>query len=112
MSKSKETTEERLARMKREQEEAKASNDTELVNHLTHESDGKPDFAAIVDKLSNRKEQEAKGENDDCVKMTIYIQEDIAKGFNALCVRRGDQKRHANQALADYIIRKSKELGL
>ena len=113
MTNKKETAAERLARMKKEKEAAKeVAKGTDIVGQLTHENDGQPDFSSLVNKLENWNEKEAKGENVDYVKMTIYIQKDIAKGFNALCVRRGDQKKHANQALAEYVARKARELGL
>ena len=112
---SKETAADRLARMKREKEEAQATKPTEapnLVSQLTHEETGEPDFTEIAKKLEERKAQEAKGENDSHVKMTIYVRQDIADSFNALITRRGQQKEFVNQALSDFIIKKTKELGL
>ena len=111
-----ESAAERIARMKKEKEAAQQANQdrqgTDLVNQLTHETDGAPDFTEIAKKLEERKAMEAKGENEGYVKMTIYIREDIAKGFNALITKRGQQKEYANQALADFIQKKSRELGL
>lgn len=117
MTKEKETAAERIARMKREKEEAQAKAQTQtvksdLVNQLTHETDGAPDFSDLAKKLEERKAQEARGENEGHVKMTIYIREDIAKSFNALITKRGQQKEYANQAFADFIQKKSRELGL
>ena len=116
---SKETAQERIARMKREKEEAaKAAQEknqnttTDLVSQLTHENDGSPDFSELAKKLEERKAMEAKGENEGFVKMTIYIRQDIADSFNALITKRGQQKEFANQAFADFIQRKSRELGL
>lgn len=109
----KETAMERLERLKREKEATKSSDKTtELVNQLAHESDGEPDFAEIAKKLQERKDQEAKGENAGYVKMTIYIAENLANAFNALCTKRGQQKEFANIALRDFVQKKSKELGL
>lgn len=113
----KETAQERLARMKREKEAAaKAAAEknatTELVGQLTHEDDGSPDFTEVAAKLEAIKAQEAKGENEGHVKMTIYVREDIARSFNALITKRGQQKQYVNQALSDFIVKKSKELGL
>jgi len=111
-----ESAAERIARMKREKEAAQEANQekqgADLVGQLTHETDGMPDFTEIAKKLEERKAQEAKGENDGFVKMTIYIREDIAKGFNALITKRGQQKEYANQAFSDFIQKKSRELGL
>ena len=44
--------------------------------------------------------------------MTIYVRKDIADAFNALITKRGQQKEFTNQALADFIQKKTKELGL
>lgn len=71
-----------------------------------------PDFKEIARKLEERKIREARKENEDYVKMTIYIRKDIAQGFNALITRRGQQKEFANEAFADLIQKKSAELGL
>lgn len=100
----------RLEMMKREQESKRAS--SELVGQLTHQTEGKPDFSELAKKLEERKEREAKGENDDYVKLTIYIKKDIAASFNALITKRGQQKEFANIAFEDFILKKSRELGL
>jgi len=116
MSNKKETAVERLARMKKEKEAAQEAQQekqgTDLVGQLTHETDGSPDFTEIAKKLQERKAQEAKGENEGHVKMTIYIRQDIADSFNALITKRGQQKEYANQAFADFIQKKSRELGI
>lgn len=112
----KESVQERLERMKREkeaaQEASKEKPNADLVSTLHHEKDGEPDFTEIAKKLQERKAQEAKGENEGHVKMTIYIRKDIADSFNALITKRGQQKEYANQAFADFIQKKSRELGL
>ena len=111
----KETVAEKLERMKRESAETASADpiaNADLVAQLTHEDDGEPDFAELAKKLEERKAQEAKGENEDHVKLTIYIRRDIADGFNALITKRGQQKAFANEAFADFILKKSKELGL
>lgn len=112
----KETALERIERLKREQAAAAAKEDTAagsaMVDQLTHEETGEPDFSEIAKKLEQRKAQEAKGENEGYVKMTIYIREDIAASFNALITKRGQQKEFANQALKDFVAKKIRELGL
>lgn len=111
----KKTVAEKLAMMHRDTEESGSADpieNTDLVAQLTHETDGKPDFAELAKKLEERKAKEAKGENENHVKLTIYIRKDIADGFNALITKRGQQKAFANEAFADFIIKKSKELGL
>ena len=110
----KETAQERLQRMKREQEAARAAGDnkSDIVNQLTHESTGEPDFSELAKKLQERQSKEAKGENDDHVKLTIYVRRDIYDAFNALITKRGQQKEFTNQALADFIQKKARELNL
>lgn len=120
MSNQKETVKERLARLQREKEEAEAKAKAEagekdpasLVSQLTHEDNGEPDFSEIAKKLQERKEQEAKGENEDHVKLTIYVRKDIYDSFNALITKRGQQKQFVNQALSDFIQKKARELGI
>ena len=46
------------------------------------------------------------------VKFTIYVDEDVASAFQALCIQRGDQRKYATQAFADFVEKKAKELGL
>ena len=115
MSNKKETVAEKLARLQRESGDAGPVDpiqSADLVEQLAHEDAGEPDFAELAKKLEERKAQEAKGENEDHVKLTIYIRRDIADGFNALITKRGQQKAFANEAFADFILKKSKELGL
>ena len=115
MSNNKQSVAERLEELKRQQEAAKSQNagqKDELVEQLTHEGDGGPDFTQIVEKLQQRKEEVAKGENEGYQKLTIYIRDDIAESFNALITKRGDQKKFANIAFADFVKKKVKELGL
>ena len=82
------------------------------VGQLDHENDGEPDFAELAVKLEERKQKEARGENDGHVKMTIYVEENLAKSFNALITKRGQQKQFINEAIRDFVQKKAKELGL
>lgn len=112
---SKESALERIERLKREQQEAAAKEDhatDDMIAQLAHEDDGQPDFTEIAKKLEERKAQEAKGENEGYVKLTIYIREDIAASFNALITKRGQQKAFANEAFSDFVAKKIRELGL
>lgn len=113
MSNHKETAKERLERLKREKKEAKGgeTENTGLVSQLTHESDGEPDFALIAEKLKSRKEEE-KPTTTETVKFTIYIDKDVAQAFQALCVKRGDQRRYATEAFAEFVKRKVRELNI
>lgn len=111
----KKTVAEKLAMMQRDTVEAGPADpveNTDLVAQLTHEDAGEPDFTEIAKKLEERKAQEAKGENEGYVKMTIYIREDIAASFNALITKRGQQKEFANQAFRDFVAKKIREIGL
>lgn len=119
MSKQRETAQERIARMQRERQQAEraakenqSTQTTELIGQLTHESDGEPDFAELAKKLEERKAVEARGENEGHVKMTIYVEENLAKSFNALITKRGQQKQFINQAIRDFVQKKAKELGM
>lgn len=113
MSNKSENAAERLARLKREREEAsKNGQPSEIVNQLTHESAGEPDFSALAEKLKKRHEEEKVSALDGTVKYTIYVDTDIAEAFNALCLKRGDQRKYINQALSDFVLKKSKELGI
>lgn len=115
MSNQKETAKERLERLKREKEEAAAKTgdkeSTGLVSQLTHESDGEPDFAKIAEKLKSRKEEETPA-STETVKFTIYIDKPVAEAFQALCVKRGDQRRYATEAFAEFVKRKVRELNI
>ena len=107
----------RIERMKREQEEAAAKGntiaDSNLVEQLTHEEAGEPDFAAIADKLkANLDAEKEPSFLDGTTKFTIYVDNDVAEAFKSLCVKRGDQRRYATQAFSDFVIKKMKELGL
>lgn len=109
----KETAQERMERLKREREEAKAATGgNDLIDQLTHESTGEPDFSELAKKLAERQATEAKGENDGYVKLTIYIQSDVAAAFNALITKRGQQKEFANIAFSDFVKKKARELGI
>ena len=102
-----------IERMKQEQEAARENSGKEqIASQLTHESSGEPDFAELARRLEERKATEVKTENIDHVKMTIYVQSDVANAFNALITKRGQQKEFVNQALRDFIKKKVKELNL
>lgn len=81
-----------------------------VIDQMTEKKDDSTDFEAIAKELEARKQAEAKGENDGYTKDTIYIEDSIYKSFNALCLKRGDKKRFTNEALADFIKKKYKEI--
>lgn len=107
-------TESALDRLKREREEAaqrKAEEKTDLVDQLTHESDGEPDYAAIAEKLKQRQADNATT-SPDYVKFTIYIDRPVAEAFKALCTQNGDQRRFATAAFADFVKKMARELDI
>lgn len=112
MSNKPETSMERMERLKREREAAKAKSGEKIVGQLTHESTGEPDFAQLAAKLQERKEKETTPTTAPLVKYTIYIEEDIANAFKALCIKRGDQKRYATQAIKEFVEKKVRELDI
>ena len=99
---------------KRLQEMKKTSSDKNLapsmIGGIVNQEAEKTDFAKIAEELSKRKEKETVGHNDNHVKATIYIEADIYRAFEALCVKRGDRKHHINKALAEYVEREYKKL--
>lgn len=107
-----ESMKERAERLKREAEEAKKNADKkDMVKQLSHQQEADTDFAKIAEELS-RKLADKKNDsaNDKHVKDTIYIEEDLYHAFSALCVNRGDKKKHVNAALKDYVLKKYREL--
>ena len=110
MSKNNESAIDRLAKMKAEKEAR--SKETDLVGQLTHANTGEPDFAEIAQKLKDRNDGGKTSVMAGAVKYTIYIDENVATAFDALCVKRGDQRRYANEALKDFVLKKTRELGI
>lgn len=110
----KETAAERIERMKREKEAA--SKETEknapLVQQITNEKSLEPDFAEIARKLKERQDAEKTSALAGAVKYTIYLDADVASAFQALCIKRGDQRRYANEAMKDFINKKARELDI
>ena len=105
----------KLEQMRRDTGEARAADpihNADLVEQLAHE-ESTPDFAAIAQKLRENQGAEKKPTFlEGTTKFTIYVDNDVAEAFKALCVERGDQRRYATQAFAEFIEKKVKELGL
>lgn len=106
----------KLEQMRRDTGEARAADpihNADLVEQLAHEESGQPNFAAIAKKLKENQEAEKKPSFlEGTTKFTIYLDNDVAEAFKALCVDRGDQRRYATEAFSDFIIKKAKERGL
>lgn len=101
----------RLAGLQQEKDTIK-SNPGKVISGIINQEQDTPDFAKIAEMLEARKQEESKGENDNHIKDTIYVEETIYRSFNALCVRRGDKKKFVNEALSDFVKKKIKELGI
>ena len=99
----------RLAGLQQEKETIKG-NSGKVISGIINQEQETPDFAKIAEELQQRHAEEARSLNDGYVKMTIYVEENIAKAFNSLCVKRGDQKEYLNEALAQYVQKRYKEL--
>lgn len=116
MSNHKNRVADKLAQMQKETGAVGAVNpihNVDLVEQLAHEESDQPDFAAIAEKLQNRLDAEKEPSFlEGTTKFTIYVDNDVAEAFKALCVKRGDQRRYATQAFSDFVIKKMKELGL
>ena len=84
---------------------------TEFYNHDEDLVDS-TDYNVLAAKIEAHKAKEAKSKNDGYVKMTIYVREDVARSFNALCTERGQQREFTNEAFRDFIKKKVKELGI
>lgn len=111
-NKNNESAADRLAKLRAEKAAANTTDTTNLVSQLTHESAGEPDLSAIAAKLKQRQEEERTPELAGKVKYSIYVEKDVADAFQALCIKRGDQRRFANEALRDFVLKKTRELGL
>lgn len=101
----------RLAGLQQEKETIKG-NSGKVISGIINQEQETPDFAKIAEMLEARKQEEAKGKNDNHIKDTIYVEETIYRSFNALCVQRGDKKKFVNEALSDFVKKKVKELGI
>lgn len=99
----------RLAGLQQEKETIKG-NSGKVISGIVSQEQEKPDFAKIAEELQQRHAEEARSLNTGYVKDTIYIEENIYKAFNALCTERGMKKQLVNEALADFVQKKYREL--
>lgn len=94
----------------RKEKESVTGNPAKVISGIIKQEQEAPDFAKIAEELQQRHKEEKRSLNDGHIKMTIYVETDIANAFNALCIKRGDQKEYINQALSDFVARKYREL--
>lgn len=83
---------------------------SEFVHKLVTQEEEPRSLEDIAKELQERREAEAVGENEGYVKDTIYIRKDIYEAFNALCLKRGDKKKHANAAFERYVLAEYKKI--
>jgi hypothetical protein len=86
-----------------------------LIEQLTHQSTKEADFKEMAEKLKERqkaKKSPSLKDSDQYVKYTVYVEKPVAEAFQALCLKRGDQRKFANQAIKEFVEKKVKELGL
>lgn len=95
-------------------ERLKASKKDETKNDMVDEFTGTKDMAdqmkQIAAQLKKQKEEKQSSLNDDYVKDTIYIERNIYEAFNALCIKQGDKKKFANEAFADYVMKRYNQM--
>lgn len=99
----------RLNKIKQEQGTIKG-NPAKVIGGIIKQEQETPDFAKIAEELQKRHAEESRSLNSGYVKDTIYIDENIYKAFNALCTERGMKKQLVNEALADFVQKKYREL--
>lgn len=83
---------------------------SELVEKLVNHDVDTIDMAAIAEQLQKQRTEEPVSANDGYTKDTLYIENDLFRAFNALCVKRGDKKKFANEAIRDFVLKKYREL--
>ena len=95
---------------KPEDDQKQQKSHEELLKLLADQKDDTPDFETIAAELQRRHEEEKRSLNTGYVKDTIYIEENLYKAFNALCTERGMKKQYVNQALAEFVQKKYREI--
>lgn len=111
MSKGKDLLNEKLNQIgnpKNDQQKQKSHE--ELLKQLSDQKSDAPDFETIAEELQRRHEEEKRSLNKGYTKDTIYIENNLYKAFNALCTERGMKKQYVNQALADFVQKKYREI--
>ena len=81
-----------------------------VIDGITKPEVKEPDFNQMAEELMERNRIEAKSVNDGHTKDTVYIRTDLYNAFNALVTRRGMKKELMNEAIADFVLKKYKEI--
>ena len=107
---SKNKVNERLNSLQQQKETFTPTDKGELVSKIMSQEEEPVSLDDIARELQERREAESISENDGYVKDTIYIRKDIYDAFNALCLKRGDKKKHANAAFERYVLAEYRKL--
>lgn len=81
-----------------------------VIDGIVNPEVEQPDFEKMAKELMDRHQKEAKSVNDGYTKDTVYIRTDLYKAFNALVTQRGMKKELMNEAIADFVLKKYKEI--
>lgn len=93
-----------------QKEKLTAGNPSKVISGIISQEQEAPDFAKIAEELQQRNKEEKRSLNSGYVKSTIYIEENVYRAFNALCTEQGMKKQLINEALADFVQKKYREL--
>lgn len=103
---SKETMQERMERLKREAEKAK---ETPVARTIAQGEDADTDFEKIAEAFAAMQPEHPQVKPEE-VKVTLYIDAQVYAAFEKLCVARGDKKRNTNAALAEFVLKRYREM--
>lgn len=98
----------RLKEMNKNKEALKQDKPS-VVHTIATGEEEKPDFAKMAEALEAQKEEKV-SKLDNAVKDTIYIQEDLYRAMQAICVKQGDKRKHVNAAYEMYLTKIYKEM--
>ena len=100
----------RLAETKQKNEQRQTAAQQEMMAQMTEQKEDTLDLVAIAEEFKRRNEELATGANEGFTKDTIYIEDSLYIAMQALCLSRGDKKKHVNNAYRDYILKMHKQL--
>ena len=108
MTKNKDLIAERLKAMNESNQTLKQEKPNVVQNIATGEEE-KPDFMKMAGALEAQKPSSI---NDNHVKDTIYIRQDLFNAMQSLCKAPGDKKFHVNAAYEMYLTKVYKEMDI
>lgn len=107
MSKKNDPVNERLKRLMADDQLKKEN--TRAVDSIVNQDAAKIDFSNIANQFEGIMEKQPTYK-EGTTKLTLYLDNDIAAAFYALCTKRGDKRKYASQAIADFVTKKYHEL--